>query len=75
MESFIFYFFIFQATETQSPFEKHAPAYTILTVVVTDVNDNRPMFESLHFVIKVKENEQYGVVVKTVKAYDVDEVI
>ncbi|XP_065678911.1 cadherin EGF LAG seven-pass G-type receptor 2 isoform X3 [Hydra vulgaris] len=61
------------ATETLSSFGKHVPGYTLLTVVVTDVNDNRPKFENLHYVIKVKENEHYGVVVKSVKAYDIDE--
>ncbi|XP_065654188.1 protocadherin-23 isoform X7 [Hydra vulgaris] len=61
------------ATETLSSFGKHLPGYTTLTVVVTDVNDNRPKFEHPHYVIKVKENEHYGVVVKTIKAYDVDE--
>ncbi|XP_060768604.1 protocadherin alpha-2-like [Neoarius graeffei] len=45
---------------------------TVITVQVSDVNDNAPLFLQDSINIYVKENSQVGAVIKTMSAFDAD---
>nr|XP_023698589.1 protocadherin gamma-A7-like [Paramormyrops kingsleyae] len=46
--------------------------FSIITVFISDVNDNAPRFPEQHLNIYLKENSPVGDILKTVTAYDTD---
>ncbi|XP_075337486.1 protocadherin alpha-2-like isoform X25 [Odontesthes bonariensis] len=57
------------ATDEGSPPLVHT---TVVTVHVSDINDNSPLFSEPLISVYVKENSKVGTVIKTVSAFDAD---
>ena len=60
-----------QLTATEKNITSHTDAMT-LTVTLTDVNDNSPVFNATEYPVNVYENAADGADVVTVKATDLD---
>ena len=64
-----FHFFQVKASDKEKP---HFSRRVLVSVEITDMNDQPPVFESKYYETKVKENEPNGKLIGQVKAKDSD---